>query len=39
MYVDHGEIVEMRSHDELMKNKDGMYYKLYMSQYDFLNKK
>lgn len=39
MYVDHGEIVEMGSHDELMKNKDGMYYKLYMSQYDFLNKK
>ena len=39
MYVDHGEIVEMGSHDELMKNKDGMYYKLYMSQYDFLNEK
>ena len=39
MYVDHGEIVEMGSHDKLMKNKDGMYYKLYMSQYDFLNKK
>ncbi len=39
MYVDHGEIVEMGSHDELMKNKNGMYYKLYMSQYDFLNKK
>lgn len=39
MYVDHGEIVEMGSHDELMKNKDGMYYKLYMSQYDFLNNK
>ena len=39
MYVDHGEIVEMGNHDELMKNKDGMYYKLYMSQYDFLNEK
>ncbi len=39
MYVDHGEIIEMGSHDELMKNKNGMYYKLYMSQYDFLNKK
>ena len=39
MYVDHGEIVEIGSHDELMRNKDGMYYKLYMSQYDFLNKK
>ena len=39
MYVDHGEIVEMGNHDELMKNKNGMYYKLYMSQYDFLNKK
>ena len=38
MYVDHGEIVEMGSHDELMKNKNGLYYKLYMSQYDFLNK-
>ena len=24
--------------DELMKNKNGLYYKLYMSQYDFLKK-
>ncbi len=36
MYVDHGKIVEMGTHDELMKNEHGEYYKLYMSQYDFL---
>ncbi len=38
MYVDHGNIVEMGTHDELMKNPKGEYYKLYMSQYTFLNK-
>lgn len=38
MYVDHGNIVEMGTHDELMKNPKGEYYKLYMSQYAFLNK-
>ena len=38
MYIDHGQIVEMGSHDELMKNEGGLYYNLYMSQYDFLNK-
>lgn len=36
MYVDHGQIVEMGTHEELMQKKDGLYYKLYMSQYDFL---
>lgn len=39
MYIDHGRIMEMGTHDELMENKDGYYYKLYMSQYDFLNRK
>jgi len=39
MYVDGGKIMEMGTHDELMKNENGLYYKLYMSQYDFLNKK
>ena len=34
LYVDHGEIVEMGSHEELMRNPDGAYYKLYMSQYE-----
>ena len=38
MYIDHGQIVEMGSHEELMKNEGGLYYNLYMSQYDFLNK-
>ena len=38
MYIDHGKIVEMGNHEELMKNEGGLYYKLYMSQYDFLNK-
>lgn len=38
MYVDKGNIVEMGTHDELMKNQNGEYYKLYMSQYAFLNK-
>lgn len=35
MYVDHGNIEEKGNHDELMQQK-GEYYKLYMSQYDFL---
>ncbi len=35
MYVDDGRIVEKGSHDELMAVK-GEYYKLYMSQFDFL---
>lgn len=36
MYVDHGQIEEMGSHDELMRKPDGLYRKLYESQYDFL---
>ena len=36
MYVDHGGIREIGSHEELLKKK-GDYYQLYMSQYDFLN--
>lgn len=35
MYVDHGDIVEKGNHKELLAQK-GEYYKLYMSQYDFL---
>ncbi len=35
MYIDKGIIVEQGSHDELIEEK-GEYYKLYMSQYDFL---
>lgn len=35
MYVDKGDILEKGNHDELMALK-GEYYKLYMSQYDFL---
>lgn len=35
MYVDDGRIVESGSHDELIALK-GEYYKLYMSQFDFL---
>ena len=35
MYVDHGGIREIGSHEELLKKK-GDYYQLYMSQYDFL---
>lgn len=38
MYVDQGRIAEMGTHEELMQNPDGQYYKLYMSQYDFLEK-
>ena len=35
MYVDHGGIREIGSHEELLEKK-GDYYNLYMSQYDFL---
>lgn len=35
LYVDQGGILEMGNHEELMKKK-GDYYKLYMSQFDFL---
>ncbi|MED9905090.1 MAG: ABC transporter ATP-binding protein [Lachnospiraceae bacterium] len=35
MYVDKGDILEKGNHDELMAKK-GEYYRLYMSQYDFL---
>lgn len=35
MYVDRGGILERGSHEELLEQK-GEYYKLYMSQYDFL---
>ncbi len=36
MYIDQGGIREIGSHEELLKNQ-GDYYKLYMSQYDFLS--
>lgn len=32
MYVDDGKIIESGSHEELLKQK-GLYYNLYMSQY------
>ena len=35
MYVDKGNILEAGTHDELLAQK-GEYYKLFMSQYDFL---
>ena len=35
MYVDKGDILEKGNHEDLMALK-GEYYKLYMSQYDFL---
>lgn len=35
MYVDKGDILERGTHEELLKLK-GEYYKLYMSQFDFL---
>ncbi len=38
MYVDGGKIQEKGNHDELMELR-GRYYELYMSQYDFLDKK
>ncbi len=37
LYIDRGNIVEKGNHDELMAKK-GEYYKLYMSQYSFLEK-
>lgn len=37
LYVDKGKILEMGNHDKLMEN-DGYYHKLFVSQYDFLNK-
>ncbi|HBM74513.1 MAG TPA: multidrug ABC transporter ATP-binding protein, partial [Clostridiaceae bacterium] len=36
MVIDNGKITEVGSHGELMRLK-GLYYKLYMSQYKFLN--
>ena len=33
LVVDHGDVVEMGRHDELMARK-GFYYKLYASQFD-----
>ena len=36
MYVDRGAILEKGNHEELMRQK-GEYYRLYMSQYDFLS--
>jgi ATP-binding cassette subfamily B protein len=33
LVVDHGDVVEQGTHDELMTNK-GMYYRLYASQFD-----
>ena len=38
IYIDGGKIQEMGTHDELMK-RQGLYYKLYISQYSFLNNK
>lgn len=35
MYVDKGNILEAGTHDELLALK-GEYYKLFISQYDFL---
>lgn len=35
MYVDKGDILERGTHEELLEQK-GEYYKLYMSQFDFL---
>lgn len=37
IYIDKGNIQEMGNHDELIKQK-GLYYELFVSQYDFLNK-
>jgi ATP-binding cassette subfamily B protein len=36
MYIDGGRIVECGNHEELMRQK-GAYYRLYMSQYLFLD--
>ena len=38
MYVDKGTILEKGNHDELLAQQ-GEYYKLFMSQYDFLKEK
>ena len=38
MYVDKGTILEKGNHDELIA-QEGEYYKLFMSQYDFLKEK
>jgi len=37
IYIDAGQIKEMGSHDDLMAEK-GLYYELFMSQFDFLEK-
>lgn len=37
MYVDRGDIIERGNHEELMAQK-GEYYRLFMSQFDFLRK-
>ena len=36
LYVQDGRIAQQGTHEELMKEKKGYYYQLYMSQYDFL---
>lgn len=36
LYIDKGQIMEMGNHDKLIEEK-GLYYELYMSQYDFLD--
>lgn len=36
LYIDKGQIIEMGNHDKLMAEK-GLYYELYVSQYDFLD--
>jgi ATP-binding cassette subfamily B protein len=36
LYVDEGSIIEMGTHDELIQKK-GLYYQLYLSQYQFLS--
>lgn len=38
MYINHGNIVEKGTHDELL-DKKGPYYELYMAQYSFLHQK
>jgi ATP-binding cassette subfamily B protein len=37
LYVDKGKIIEMGTHDQLI-DKKGLYYDLYLSQYQFLEK-
>lgn len=36
LYVDHGVIQEMGTHEQLLEKEDGAYHKLYLSQYEFL---